>query len=196
MEGLSQALCFDNRFLAILRFTKINNEKEIIQLVEKVDNKILGLVTTDKTNVGLGGMISKLTFTRLAISLGIKVIICGLKPDSPLQGALNGTNGTTFNAQSSNLKARQKWLASGSITLGNIMMDKGAVRALHQRKSLLTVGIKNVNGKFESGEVVQLMDEDEQIIGVAKAKLAAKAIRENFSVKNVVAAHADDIVLF
>ncbi|MDE3184608.1 MAG: glutamate 5-kinase [Bacteroidota bacterium] len=174
----------------------MNHEKEIIPLVEKVDNKILGLVTTGKSDVGLGGMISKLTFTRLAISLGIKVVICGLKTDSPFREALSGTNGTTFNAQSSNLKARQKWLASGSITLGNIMMDKGAVRALHQRRSLLTVGIKNVHGKFESGEVVQLMDEEEQIIGVAKAKLAAKDIKDNISVKNVVAAHADDIVLF
>ncbi len=174
----------------------MNHEKEIIPLVEKVDNKILNLVTTDKTNVGLGGMISKLTFTRLAISLGIKVIICGLQSDSPFWGALGGTNGTTFNAQASNLKARQKWLASGSIMLGSILMDKGAVKALYQRKSLLTVGIKNVYGKFEPGEVLQLMDENEQIIGVAKAKLAAKAIRDNISIKNVVAAHADDIVLF
>jgi glutamate 5-kinase len=34
-----------------------------------------------------------------------------------------------FKAQSSNLKARQKWLASGSITLGSIFLDKGAVKA-------------------------------------------------------------------
>ncbi len=174
----------------------LNNEKKIIPQVEKVDNKISGFVKTGKTNVGLGGMVSKLTFTRLANSLGIKVIICGLSADAPFREALQGTNGTTFKAQSSNLKARQKWLASGSITLGSIVMDKGAVKALHQRKSLLTVGIKDVHGKFAAGEVVQLMDEEEQIIGVAKVKLAAKAIQDNISVKNVVAAHADDIVVF
>jgi glutamate 5-kinase len=109
---------------------------------------------------------------------------------------LNGTNGTTFKAQSSNLKARQKWLASGSITLGSIFLDKGAVKALYQRRSLLTVGIKNVDGKFSAGEVVQLMDEDGSIVGVAKVKLTAKAITENIAVKNVLAAHADDIVIF
>ncbi len=174
----------------------MNHAKEIIPLIEKVDNKILAFVNTDKTSVGLGGMVSKLTFTRLANSLGIQVIICGVSGKSPFAAALTGTNGTTFKAQPSNLKARQKWLASGSITLGSIFIDKGAVKALHQRKSLLTVGVKKVNGKFSAGEVVQLMDDEEQIVGVAKVKLAAKAILENIAVKNVLAAHADDIVIF
>lgn len=174
----------------------MNDEKKIIPLVEKIDNKILSFVKSDKTHAGLGGMVSKLTFTRLANSLGIKVIICGLSADAPFADALQGANGTTFKAQPSNLKERQKWLASGSITLGSIMMDKGAVKALHQRKSLLTVGVKNVHGKFVAAEVVQLMNEDEQIIGVAKVKLAAKAIQDNISVKHIIAAHADDIVLF
>src|SRR6202008_652838 len=50
----------------------LNDEKKIIPFVEKIDNKILSYVKTDKTNVGLGGMVSKLTFTRLANSLGIQ----------------------------------------------------------------------------------------------------------------------------
>jgi glutamate 5-kinase len=174
----------------------MNGEKKIVPFVEKIDNKVVGFVKFDKTNLGLGGMISKLTFTRLAGSLGIKVIICGLSGNTPFGDALNGKNGTTFKQQPSNLKARQKWLASGSITLGSIKIDKGAVKALHQRRSLLTVGVKSVHGKFTAGEVVQLIDEEEQIIGVAKVRLAAKTITDNISVKNVLAAHADDIVVF
>ena len=174
----------------------MNDEKEIIPVVEKIDDKILSYVKTDKTNVGLGGMVSKLTFTRLANSLGIQVMICGLSGDAPFEAALKGTNGTIFKAQISNLKARQKWLASGSITLGSISVDKGAAKALHQRRSLLTVGVKKVDGKFSTGEVVQLMDDEENIIGVAKVKLDAKSIIESVSKKNVLAAHADDIVIF
>jgi len=174
----------------------MNDEKKIIPVVEKIDTTILNFVKTDKTNVGLGGMISKLTFTRLANSLGIQVIVCGLNGDAPFEAALNGENGTIFKAQSSNLKARQKWLASGSITLGSILVDKGAAKALHQRRSLLTVGVKKVEGKFSPGEVVQLMDDEENIIGVAKVRLDAKSISENVSQKNVLAAHADDIVIF
>jgi len=153
-------------------------------------------VKTGKSDLGLGGMISKLTFTRLANSLGIQVIICGLSGKAPFASALSGSNGTIFISQSSNLKARQKWLASGSITLGSISVDKGAAKALYQRRSLLTVGITKAAGKFARGEVVQLMDEEENIIGVVKVKLDTEAIRENISMKNVLAAHADDIVIF
>ena len=138
----------------------------------------------------------QLTFTRLATSLGIRVVITGLAGKNPFIDALAGKKGTTFKPQPSNLKARQKWLASGSITLGGLLVDKGAERALLNRKSLLTVGIKKVQGNFGAGEVVQLINEEEQIIGVAKVKLNAGEIKEQTQKKNSVAAHADDIVLF
>ncbi len=76
------------------------------------------------------------------------------------------------------------------------MVDKGAAKALQQRRSLLTVGIAQVQGKFTQGEVVQVMDDEGVILGVAKVKLGAAAIKENLKAKNVVAAHADDIVVF
>jgi glutamate 5-kinase len=171
-------------------------DKNIIPLVEKVDDRIMSYVTSEKSSLGLGGMISKLTFARLASSLGISVIICGLEGKTPFAGALSGTNGTTFASQPSNLKARQKWLASGSITFGSIFVDKGAAKALSQRRSLLTVGIHKVQGKFRAGEVVQLVDEEESIIGVAIVKLSASEIPSSLSRKNVMAAHADDIVIF
>jgi glutamate 5-kinase len=174
----------------------MDNQEKIIPRVEKIDSKILGYVQTGKSSLGLGGMTSKLTFTRLAASLGIQVIICGLNGKTPFTDAFAGKNGTTFIPQPSNLKARQKWLASGSITLGTIAVDKGAVKALRQRRSLLTVGVTNVQGKFAAGEVVQIKDEEENIIGVAKVKLDTAAIRDNISQKNVLAAHADDIVIF
>lgn len=174
----------------------LNADKEIIPVVEKVDSRILGYVQAGKSSLGLGGMLSKLTFTRLAVSLGIKVVICGLSGSDSFSEALAGKTGTSFMAQASNLRARQKWLASGSITLGSIFVDKGAVKALEQRRSLLSVGIRRVQGKFAVGEVVQLKDEEEQIIGVAKVKLGAGEIVALVTSKNTVAAHADDIVLF
>ncbi|HXB95171.1 MAG TPA: PUA domain-containing protein, partial [Puia sp.] len=103
---------------------------------------------------------------------------------------------TLFLPSPSNLKARQKWLASGSITLGSLSVDNGAVKALRQRRSLLSIGVSRVQGTFGPGEVVQLKDEEENIIGVAKVRLAAGEVALNLSSKNIVAAHADDIVLF
>ena len=174
----------------------MNDEKKIIPFVEKIDNNILGYISEDKSTLGLGGMLSKLTFTRLATSLGIRVVITGLSGSTPFLDALAGNKGTNFKPQPSNLKARQKWLASGSITLGSLFVDKGAEKALINRKSLLTVGIKKVQGNFSAGEVVQIINEEEAIIGVAKAKLKASEIKEQSEKKNSVAAHADDIVIF
>ena len=174
----------------------LDDDGRIISRVEKVDSRILGYVRKDKSSLGLGGMLSKLTFARLAASLGIRVVICGLSGRTPFSDALGGEVGTHFMPRVSNLKARQKWLASGSITIGSIFVDKGAERALQQRRSLLTVGIRKVQGIFGAGEVVQLIDEAEHIIGVAKVKLPASEVMDNLLKKNVVAAHADDIVLF
>ena len=168
----------------------------VISRVEKLDGRVLGLVQKGKSSLGLGGMLSKLTFTRLASSLGIRVVICGLGGKTPFADALAGSAGTSFTPSVSNLKARQKWLASGSITRGSLFVDKGAVKALLQRRSLLSVGVRKVQGKFEQGEVVQLKDEEENIIGVAKMKLGAADLGAHLSSKNTVAAHADDIVLF
>lgn len=174
----------------------MDDKKHIIPRVDKIDKNVLSLVTSEKSSIGLGGMLSKLTFTKLATSLGIKVIITGLNGNAPFTDALANKRGTLFIPQASNLKARQKWLASGSITLGGLQVDKGAAQALHNRKSLLTVGITKIDGKFSSGEVVQLKDEDQNIFGVAKVKLDAAAIKQQLTQKSIVAAHSDDIVIF
>jgi glutamate 5-kinase len=174
----------------------LDEEKNIIPAVENIDNKILSYVNSEKSTVGLGGMVSKLTFTRLATSFGIKVVMTGLSGHDPLMLALSGNQGTTFKPKKSNLKARQKWLASGSITLGSLHIDKGAEKALHDRKSLLAVGVKDVKGTFSAGEVVQLITEEGTIIGVAKVKIDALHLAEQISKKNALAAHSDDIVLF
>src|SRR5688500_18650655 len=174
----------------------LDDQKNVIRKIEKVDASVMKYVSTEKSGAGLEGMISKLTYTRLATSLGINVIICVLKGDEPLKSALEEKNGSYFVPQKSNLGARQKWLASGSVTLGTIHVDKGAAKALHDRRSLLTVGITKADGKFVTGEVVQLMDEEGNILGVAKTKMRAQDISANLKQKNVVAAHADDIVMF
>lgn len=174
----------------------LDDNNKVIPRIEKVDPSILNFVRTDKSGPGLGGMISKLTFTRLATSLGINVIICGLKGDQPLSAALEGKSGSYFVSHKSNLRARQKWLASGSVTLGSIHVDSGAAKALHERKSLLTVGVTKAEGKFLAGEVIQLVDEDGNILGVAKTKLQAQDINNQMKARNIIAAHADDIVLF
>lgn len=174
----------------------LDAEKNIIPFVNKIDDAILSFISSEKSSAGLGGMLSKITFTQQATALGIEVYISGLKGDKPLQKTLALQKGTFFKPQKSNLKERQKWLMSGCVTVGQIHVDAGAEKALLSRKSLLTVGIAKTNGQFSIGQVVQLMNEAAEIIGVAKTKLSNTEIIKHQRTKNSIAAHADDIVLF
>ena len=190
------AIAFDAQTLILCTSVGglLDASKKIVKEVAAVNKETLALVSSEKSETGLGGMLSKLAFTRLATSLGIHVIMCGLKNKFPFTDALAQKNGTHFIPKKSTLKNRQKWLASGSITLGNIYLDKGAASAIARRKSLLTVGIANVEGSFAAGEVVQLMSEG-TIVGVAKTKLSATDLKKSLKEKNMIAAHANDIVL-
>jgi glutamate 5-kinase len=58
----------------------LDAEKQIIPVVDKIDDEIRGFVHSEKSALGLGGMVSKLTFTRLATSLGIRVVMSVRKP--------------------------------------------------------------------------------------------------------------------
>jgi glutamate 5-kinase len=174
----------------------LDADKKIIPVVNSIDEHILSFISSEKSSVGLGGMLSKITFTQLATSLGIEVYISGLTGKEPLKQTLALQKGTFFKPKKSNLKERQKWLMSGSVTVGQIHVDSGAEKALLNRKSLLTVGITKTAGQFNAGQVIQIMNHKAEIIGVAKAKLSNTEVIKNKSTKNIIAAHADDIVLF
>ncbi|WP_447641929.1 MULTISPECIES: glutamate 5-kinase [Chitinophagaceae] len=172
-----------------------DREDHIVPVVEKIGPAVLELVRMEKSAVGLGGMLSKLTFAKLAVSLGIRVVMCGLDGDAPIQNALEGQNGTVFLPKKVTINSRNKWLASSSITIGELIVDAGAVKAVQSRHSLLTVGIHAVNGKFLANEFVKILDEENNLVGVSKVKLSSKDIVLNQKTKHIMAAHTDDIVL-
>lgn len=165
----------------------------ILPLVDNIDS-VIGFLTDETSAHGTGGMSSKLTFTKLATGLGIKVVYCDIQNENSFVRALNGETGTTFKAKSSTLNERRKWLASGSITIGSVEIDEGALKALQQRKSLLLVGVTRIEGAFSAGEVVQLTIPAGEIVGVAKMRFSASELTSKR--KNIMVAHADNIVIF
>ncbi|MBP6619022.1 MAG: glutamate 5-kinase [Leadbetterella sp.] len=173
----------------------LDKEGLLVPRVEKIDEHILGMVSKSKTALGLGGMASKLTFTHLANKMGIKVIVFGMKLADGILNAISENAGTTFLPQEANLSAKNKWIASGAISVGSVIIDKGASKALMSRKSLLAVGIISFEGEFESGELVEIVDENKQILAVGKAKISSAILQENLKVQNLIFVHADDMVL-
>jgi glutamate 5-kinase len=165
---------------------------EIIRHVQKIDSDILSVVSSDTSSTGLGGMISKLTFTRLASRLGIKVVIFGLEQGRGIIDALEEKIGTVFEAQEASLTARQKWLAAGSLIAGKAVLDKGAVKAIGQRKSLLSVGVIEYLGDFDKGEVIELLDISRNPVAIARARCSKSELQQ--ASISIEVAHADDIV--
>lgn len=189
------AVAFNAEMLLLCTTTGgyMDDQKKIIPFIDNIDS-VLSYLRKDTSTHGTGGMASKLTFTKLATSLGIKVVFCGIQDQESILKAVEGQSGTTFKARPSTLKARQKWLASGSITIGSVQIDKGACEALRDRKSLLAIGISMVHRAFSSGEVVELLNPDGTIFGVAKMRTSSEELSGDR--KNYMAAHADDIVIF
>jgi glutamate 5-kinase len=173
----------------------LDADKNIIPHIAKVDSAVLGLANDDKSSLGLGGMISKLTYTQLATRMGTRVVIFGMKTEDGILQAIDNQNGTVFSPQEVALNARQKWLASGSLIAGKVQVDLGAVKALENRKSLLAVGIKKVIGNFEKGEVFEILDEKKNVIAIARAKENSEVISENLKTQNFEVANADEIVV-
>jgi glutamate 5-kinase len=167
---------------------------EIIRHVKKIDSDILSVVSSDTSSTGLGGMISKLTFTRLASRLGIKVVIFGLDQGRGIIDALEEKIGTVFEAQEASLSARQKWLATGSLIAGKAVLDKGAVKAIGQRKSLLSVGVIEYLGDFDKGEVIELLDISRNPVAIARARCSKLELQQAST--SIEVAHADDIVIW
>ena len=167
---------------------------EIIRHVQKIDSDILSVVNSDTSSTGLGGMISKLTFTRLASRLGIKVVIFGLEQGRGIIDALEEKIGTVFEAQEASLTARQKWLATGSLIAGKAVLDKGAVKAIGQRKSLLSVGVIEYLGDFDKGEVIELLDISRNPVAIARTRCSKSELQQ--AVSSIEVAHADDIVIW
>jgi len=173
----------------------LDADGKVIAEIASIDKSTLLLARKDKSSVGLGGMTSKLNFARLATQMGIQVVIFSMQGKDGILQAESGATGTLCYAQKKKVSSRNKWLASGSLISGLVKVDTGAIQALQKRKSLLAVGIVQIEGNFEAGEVFQIADEHGIIYAIAKARVDSSQVAENKKMKNVEIAHVDDIVL-
>lgn len=123
---------------------------------------LLDKMVSDKGGtLGRGGMLTKLRAARLAARSATSTVIApGREPDV-LSRLLNGeVIGTYLSAEQSQVTARKQWLAGHLQLHGKLVIDAGAKRVLKEKgSSLLAVGVRGVEGKFQRGEVVACVDE-------------------------------------
>lgn len=113
-----------------------------------------GVIAGSGGALGTGGMASKLSSARLAADGGVPVLLAAAtEADRALSTA---DVGTAFAARPRRLSARKFWMRHAADTSGALILDDGAVGAMRNRRSLLAAGIVATEGRFHSGDVVEL----------------------------------------
>jgi glutamate 5-kinase len=110
-------------------------------------------------SVGTGGMSTKVESAVIATSAGIPTVVTAA---SAAAAALAGEpTGTYFTPTGQRPATRLLWLAHAAVARGSLRLDRGAVEAVvGRRASLLPAGITGVDGAFDAGDPVDLLDED------------------------------------
>ncbi|MBA2658908.1 MAG: glutamate 5-kinase [Nitrosospira sp.] len=112
------------------------------------------------SDIGRGGMLTKVIAAKRAARSGANTIIAsGHETEILVRLAQGEAIGTQLLAETMTLAARKQWLADHLQMRGNVTLDAGAVEALTESgKSLLSIGVIDVSGNFERGEVVTCLD--------------------------------------
>ncbi|MGZ8262297.1 MAG: glutamate 5-kinase [Methylotenera sp.] len=114
------------------------------------------------SNVGTGGMLTKILAAKRAARSGAHTVIAsGREQDVLVRLAAGEVIGTHLQTNEMKTTARKQWLADHLQLRGKLTLDAGAVKVIRQDgKSLLPIGVTAVEGEFERGEVVACCDVD------------------------------------
>ncbi len=181
---------------------------EHIPEVKAVTNDILAMAGETRSEIGSGGMATKVLAARIATHAGCSTVVASGGIRRPLQKLAEGTRCTVFRADGTPAAARKQWLAGALEVGGELVLDKGAVTALRKGNSLLPVGVSSVSGSFRRGDIVTLVDGSGTELGRGLAEYSSEEAREIAGCQSdeietrlgyrsrSVMVHRDDLVLF
>lgn len=153
---------------------------QLIRQVGVIDDDLRRLAGGSSTNLGTGGMMTKLQAADIARRAGATVIIAaGKEPNVLWRLVEEGEEiGTRFPALLNPLEGRKQWILAGPKPAGKLMLDEGAARALrHHGRSLLPAGIATVMGEFARGDTLVLLDPHGVEIGRGLTRYHAHELR-------------------
>jgi len=132
------------------------------------------------SSVGTGGMLTKILAAKRAARSGAHtVIVSGREPDVLARLAQGEALGTQLIATQAPMAARRQWLADHLQVVGKLVLDAGAAHALKtQGKSLLPIGVVDVQGDFQRGAIVACLDERGRDIARGLVNYSASEARQ------------------
>lgn len=179
-----------------------------IPIVTSIDSETLAMAGETRSDVGKGGMATKVQAASIATHAGCSTIIASGVISHPLKALNEGARCTVFRATATPAAARKQWLAGLLEVSGELHIDQGAAKALRDGSSLLPVGVAKVIGNFGRGDVVALKDPSGVQIGRGLAEYSADDATRIVGVRSdqieevlgyrarATMVHRDELVLF
>jgi glutamate 5-kinase len=154
-------------------------QAKLIEQAEATDPRLEAMAGGAGSAIARGGMLTKVQAARRAARSGAHTVIAsGREPEVLVRLARGERIGTLLTARTVPLAARKQWLADHLTVSGQLRLDAGAVKALlRDGKSLLPVGVTEVGGEFQRGEVVVCVDPDGREVARGLANYSAEETR-------------------
>jgi len=158
---------------------RYNKNAELIS-ESTASNRDLLTMAGDSGTLGQGGMRTKITAAQRAARSGATTIIASGSVENILQKiALGETVGTLLAADNEPMSARKQWLANQLKISGKLFLDAGASNAVQKSGvSLLAVGVSDVEGNFQRGEVVSVINDQGKEIARGLVNYDSKESRQ------------------
>ncbi len=114
------------------------------------------------SSIGRGGMLTKILAAKRAASSGASTVIAYGRETDVLIRLVDGESiGTALIAPTQKLAARKQWMVDHLQLRGAVLVDSGAAHKVRDEgKSLLPIGVIEVQGEFHRGDVIAVRGPD------------------------------------
>jgi glutamate 5-kinase len=193
LAGLIAAMLNAQALIILTNVDGIYNgppEAEDSSIIDEVTGKGIdfsSFVTSGRSQFGRGGMITKSHMAQKTANLGIAVHIGNGTKDNILTDILENKTLHTRFVPNKTASEKKRWIAhSEKSATGIVQVNDGAKTALISSKatSLLPVGVINILSDFKKGEIIKLVDEKNELIGLGIAEYGADKAKETLGQKN------------
>ncbi len=134
---------------------KVRNAKKISE-VFKIDRKIENLAKSQTSELGSGGMTTKIMAAKICSDNNCVTVITNSNKNNPIS-SIDKRNSTFFYPTTSKNSSKKKWLLNHLKPNGSFIVDEGAKNAILKNKSLLPAGILDIQGRFKRGDVISIL---------------------------------------
>lgn len=178
-----------------------SSEARLVPVVEDITPEVKSWARETNDELATGGMITKLDAAVITMNTGVGMFIVSGKDPGVLKRLLKGEQLGTYFPPKAHINRRKRWLAYGRVVRGSVVVDEGAGKALcHAGKSLLPVGVVGVEGTFEKGELVALLNSSGEEIGrglcnFSSMELASIKKRPSSEIENLLGRSCSDEVI-